>query len=181
MQGLLLESRVVILNVEEAKKIYGNGFFGKPIGVSKPKGPNDIDRPLELSLVEALYLIENSVINVVDKQGNSVSPQFLREYAKERVDKFDILYKIYSDLRKRKFVVRSGIKFGADFAVYTIGPGIEHAPFVVIALDLKNGISPVELMSFGRVSHSTRKTLVLGLVDLQRDVIKYVMFKWVKM
>ncbi|BBG24225.1 tRNA-intron lyase [Sulfuracidifex tepidarius] len=181
MQGILLENRVVVVNIEDAREIYKKGFFGKPLGVPKPKGPEEVDRPLELSFVESLYLMENFGLEIVNLDGKKVTKDELTKHALATVDRFNVLYAVYSDLRKKKFIVRSGIKFGADFAVYTMGPGIEHAPFVVIALDINNEISPLELMSFGRVSHSTRKTLVLAMVDLKKELIKYTMFKWVKM
>ncbi len=181
MQGILLENRVVVLDPKDAREIYEKGFFGKPLGVPKPKEPEELDRPLELSLVESLYLMENLGLEVVDLNGKRVANDEFMKHALATVDRFNVLYAVYSDLRKKKFVVRSGIKFGADFAVYTMGPGIEHAPFVVIALDINNEISPLELMSFGRVSHSTRKTLVLAMVDVEKELIKYTMFKWVKM
>ncbi len=181
MEGILLKNRVVVTKIDEAREIYRKGFFGKPLGISKPKAAEDINRPLELSLVESLYLMEEFGLEVADKEGRKLTREELRKHASNMVDRFDVIYAVYEDLRRKKFVVRSGIKFGADFAVYTMGPGIEHAPFVVIALDMSSALSPLELMSFGRVSHSTKKTLILALVDLERDVIKYVMFKWVKM
>lgn len=97
------------------------------------------------------------------------------------INKFRPLYIVYKDLKKRGFVVRSGIKFGSDFAIYTLGPGVEHAPFVVSVIDGTDQISVNELMSYGRVSHSTRKKLVLAIVNLHTDEIKYIMFKWVKL
>jgi tRNA-intron endonuclease len=92
-----------------------------------------------------------------------------------------LIYRVYEDLREKGFIVRSGVKYGADFAVYTLGPGLEHAPYVVIAVDIDEEITPHELLSFGRVSHSTRKRLVLALVDRKSESVRYIMFKWVKM
>jgi tRNA-intron endonuclease len=36
--GKLVENRIVIWNVEESRNIFGNGYYGKPLGISKPKG-----------------------------------------------------------------------------------------------------------------------------------------------
>ncbi|EWG08279.1 MAG: tRNA-splicing endonuclease subunit alpha [Candidatus Aramenus sulfurataquae] len=179
-KGYLLYDRIVVPDPQEAKGIYNGGFYGKPIGVSKPKKEEELERPLELSLIEGVYLAKKSLLEVYS-DGKSLSDKELYEYAKNIINKFEILYAVYEDLRKRGFVVRSGIKFGADFAVYNLGPGIEHAPYVVIALDENAKLFAHELMSFGRVSHSTRKKLVLAIVNLNTKNIRYIIFKWVKM
>ncbi len=179
-KGYLFYDRIVVPDPQEAKGIYNRGFFGKPIGVSKPKKEEEVERPLELSLIEGVYLVKKGILEV-HSDGKVIDERELYNYAKGVINKFDILYAVYEDLRKRGFVVRSGIKFGADFAVYSLGPGIEHAPYVVIALDENARLFANELMSFGRVSHSTRKKLVLAIVNLNTKSIRYIIFKWVKM
>ncbi|MCH4814620.1 MAG: tRNA-intron lyase [Saccharolobus sp.] len=181
VKALLVGSKVLIPNVDESRYIYSNGFYGKPIGISKPKGPKDIIRPLELSLIESVYLAKKGLIRVIDKNGEILEYEKLYEYSSKIINKFDIMYRVYEDLREKGFIVRSGVKYGADFAVYTLGPGLEHAPYVVIAVDIDEEITPHELLSFGRVSHSTRKRLVLALVDRKSESVRYIMFKWVKM
>ncbi|ACP55657.1 tRNA-intron lyase [Saccharolobus islandicus] len=181
VKALLVGSKVLIPNVDESRYIYSNGFYGKAIGISKPKGPKDIIRPLELSLIESVYLAKKGLIKVIDKNGEVLEYEKLYEYSSKIINKFDIMYRVYEDLREKGFIVRSGVKYGADFAVYTLGPGLEHAPYVVIAVDIDEEITPHELLSFGRVSHSTRKRLVLALVDRKSESVRYIMFKWVKM
>ena len=39
------------------------GYYGKPLGVPKPKGP-DFEAPLVLDLIEARYLVENGLLEV---------------------------------------------------------------------------------------------------------------------
>ncbi|AWR97144.1 tRNA-intron lyase [Acidianus sulfidivorans JP7] len=180
IKGYLFGDRVVIFNINDARQIYALGYYGKPLGFSKPKKAEDINTPLELSLIEALYLVKINKLEVI-YNNKPISDKELYDYSKDKVNRFEILYYIYSDLRNKGFVVRSGIKFGADFAVYTIGPGIEHAPYVVIAIDSKTDLLANELMSFGRVSHSTRKKLILGIIDSTTKNIRYIMFKWVKL
>ena len=50
-KGELVENRIVIWDIEDSKKIFGNGYFGKPLGVPKPKG-TDFDAPLILDLID---------------------------------------------------------------------------------------------------------------------------------
>jgi len=59
----LVDNRVMIWDHKQGSKIYNNGFFGKPLGIRKPKGEN-FDRPLELTLIEACYLLEQERIDI---------------------------------------------------------------------------------------------------------------------
>ncbi|WP_425597975.1 tRNA-intron lyase [Metallosphaera javensis (ex Sakai et al. 2022)] len=178
--GELLGDKIVIFNLDEAKALYQMGFYGKPLTISKPKSVKDINKPLELSLLEGLYLSEQGLLEV-RHLGDIWDVTRLESYATSIVTKFRPLYLVYKDLKRRGFIVRSGIKFGSDFAIYTLGPGVEHAPFVVSVIDSSERLSVNELMSYGRVSHSTRKKLVLAIVNTQLSEIKYIMFKWVKL
>ena len=51
----LLGGRAIVWDVKQAAKLYKEGFYGKFIGVSKPKDQVP-ERPLELSLIETYYL-----------------------------------------------------------------------------------------------------------------------------
>lgn len=181
MIGELVKDKIIIRNVEEAKQIYKIGYYGKPLGISKPKSADEINSELILSLIEGLYLVKKGILEVIYNNKEKLSYDKLYQLGSSQIPRFQILYKVYEDLREKGFVVRSGIKYGADFAVYTIGPGIEHAPYLVIALDENSKISPYEILGFGRVSHSTRKELILGIVNLNINKIRYIMFKWLKM
>ena len=58
-KGELVENRIVIWDIEESKRIFGDGYFGKPLGVPKPKG-TDFDAPLILDLIESIAKYKNS-------------------------------------------------------------------------------------------------------------------------
>jgi len=90
-----------------------------------------------------------------------------------------MLYNVYRDLREKGYVVRSGLKFGADFAVYEKGPGIDHAPYLVHVLSIDETLNPVELVRAGRLSHSVRKKFIIATTrnELGSKVEK-IMFKW---
>ena len=62
----LVSDRVMIWDHQDGSRLYSSGYFGKPIGIRKPKGDN-FERPLELSLIEACYLIEKGWIEVYIK------------------------------------------------------------------------------------------------------------------
>lgn len=175
----LVDSRVIVWSIDDSRRLYREGFYGKPVEVRKPKDAS-FSCPLELSLFEALYLVEKGKIIVVDSDGNEFSYESLLKIARENYSLFDDIYHVYKDLRDKGYVVRPGIKFGADFAVYEYGPGIDHAPFLVEVLPIKSSLDPVEIVRAGRLSHSVRKKFIIATTDPVTKRITYYMFKWFK-
>lgn len=175
-KGVLIGNRVFIPNIEESKELWSLGFYGKPIGIAKPREPN-FNKPLILDLLEAIYLMENGILKVyIDDEELSLNS--LMEIARRNYIDFDLRYLVYKDLRDRGFVVISGLKFGVDFAVYRKGPGLEHAPFLVDVIKAGSRVSGDELVRAGRLATSVRKRFIYAIVDGKK--IKYILFKWFK-
>ncbi len=168
----LVGRRGLVSNQEDARKLYFGGFFGTPLKNPKPKREEDITVPFILSLFETLYLLEKGKVRVI-KGDAEVDAKEVRNLMNERER---VAYEVYKDLRERGFIVRSGLKFGCDFAVYERGPGIDHAPFVVHVVDKNVLFEPVEIVRAGRVAHGTRKRFVMAMVESGK--INYIMFKW---
>jgi len=176
--GVLLGLRVIVFNREEARRVYGLGFYGKPLGVAKPRGA-DFDAPLELGLMEAVYLAEQGLLCVEKPGGHRLHVEELREYARRSIERFDELYTVYRDLRDHGYVVRSGLKYGVDFAVYERGPGLEHAPFLVHVLRRSDSVDPLYIVRASRLSHSVRKEFIIAAVGAGGSV-SYLVFEWSK-
>ena len=68
----------------------------------------------------------------------------------------------YKDLRKKGYILKTALKYGADFRVYERGirPGEEHARWILFAA--KN-----------RIAHSTKKNLLIAIIDEEDDVSYY--------
>ena len=179
IEGVLLGLRVVVFNVEKARELYVSGYYGKPLTIPKPRNA-EFNAPLELSLAEALYLIEKGILRVYDEDGRQVNVEDIMVRAERYVPKFRLLYKVYRDLRERGYIVRSGLKFGADFAVYTKGPGLEHAPYLVHVVPDNIEIDPLEIVRAGRLSHSVRKAFIIAVTGEGDSPIHYMMFEWSK-
>ena len=174
----LVGNFLIIWDVEEARSIYKLGFYGKPLGIPKPKGP-DFDAPLILDLMEGLYLLEKGKIEVSSGLGDRpISPSELREIGRSVHEDFDAKYAVYKDLRDRGLVVTSGIKFGCDFAVYRLGPGLEHAPFLVSVRKPGDDLTATEIVRAGRLATTVRKRFVIAVVDETIGGIRYLMFRW---
>ena len=63
MKSELIENRIIVWNIEDSKKLFSEGYYGKPIGMPKPK-IEEIDVPLILDLIEGYYLLEKKKITI---------------------------------------------------------------------------------------------------------------------
>jgi tRNA-intron endonuclease len=176
----LIENFLVVWDSTEGSKLYKAGYYGKPLGILKPKIP-EFDVPLILDLMEGLYLVENKKIAIYEKpKDGNVSLKKLRQKAKQLYDEFEEKYAVYRDLRDSGLIVTPGIKFGCDFAVYKYGPGVEHAPYMVSVKKQRSDISATEIVKAGRLATTVRKRFIIAVPDLAADKVKYLIFKWFK-
>ncbi|NPA23477.1 MAG: tRNA-intron lyase [Crenarchaeota archaeon] len=180
IRAVLLDRGVIVPDVESARTLYRSGFYGKFIGHEKVKlqEVENIVAPLQLSLVEALYLVEKGVIEVYRPDGSPVSVEELREIGRRLIRNFDFIYRIYRELRERGLVVKSGLKFGALFAVYEKGPGIDHAPMLVHFIEPDRDINALDITRAARLSHSVNKRFVLATWNKIENRVDYVAFEW---
>ncbi|NHJ48936.1 MAG: tRNA-intron lyase [Asgard group archaeon] len=175
----LIDDRVMVWDHQEGSRLYNAGYFGKPIGIRKPKG-DSFERPLELSLIEACYLMEKGMIEIyIEKKDNLIKSNVLIKKGKKTISLFEEKMLVYKDIRNRGLIPRPGLKFGADFAVYQKGPGIDHSPYVITTLEKGSELTAIELVRAGRLATSVRKRFVIATI-LASDEIRYYGFKWDK-
>ena len=177
----LIEDFLVVWNTTEASKLYEKGYFGKPLGIPKPK-TSIFNVPLILDLMEGLYLLEEEDIEVKEDSstGKTVDHKRLRKLARDVYEDFDAKYAVYRDLRKNKYAVTPGIKYGCDFAVYKYGPGLEHAPYMVSVKRSREDVTATEIVKTGRLATTVRKRFIIAIPDLDSDGVQYLIFKWFK-
>ncbi len=174
---IIIGGKALIFDEELVNTLYSKYFIGKPFGVEKPKPGERYKGPLELSLLEAVYLCESGLAK--PRIGSQeITCNDLIKYALKQDPRFKEVYIVYRDLRDKGFVVRSGMKYGVDFAVYEKGPGLEHAPYLVQVYRNEEYINPIHIVRIGRLSHSVRKTLIFAVVE--GNEIRYVSFGWIK-
>jgi len=173
----LINSRVIVFNPLYASYLYvKEGFFGSPLGISKPR-LEYFSKPSELSLLEAYYLLKKERISIYDVENEkALTIEEFYNIATKIHDKFEEKFIIYEDLRDKGYIPRPGLKFGADFVVYKRGPGLEHSPFIVHALPHDSKISAVEIVRAGRLATSVRKKFVIANPDKK----SYYFFEWFK-
>jgi len=176
----LIENFLVVWDPTEGSQLYKNGFYGKPLGIAKPKIP-EFKVPLVLDLMEGVYLAEKGTVTIQEAgEKRKVGLKKLKEKAKLLYDEFDEKYAVYQDLRESGLIVTPGIKFGCDFAVYKYGPGVEHAPYMVSVKDTDSEISATEIVKAGRLATTVRKRFIIAVPDLAAKKTRYLIFKWFK-
>lgn len=163
MRGDLIENRIIVRDIESSKKLFGQGYYGKPIGIPKPN-TEEIDAPLVLDLIEGLYLLENCKISIY-RSKHKISANEMTEICKKEYHNFDRKYLVYRYFRDKKYIINPGIKFGCDFAVYEKGPGIDHAPYLIQVYNRSETISATGIVLAGRLATTVRKQFILAVAS----------------
>lgn len=166
VEGYWYKDKVMVWDEAQANQLYQRGAYGKPLSGGK----------LQLAPLEALYLLDGGKIKVLDHEtGKPISFDKLSAKLAERDPELMLKYFVYSDLRSRGYVVKTGLKFGAHFRVYERGkkPGETHSKYMVHAFPEGCKLTPAEFARAVRLAHSVKKTLLLAVVDDEGDVTYY--------
>lgn len=163
IKAVLQGERVIAKDKGPARELYDQSRFGEP------KEGN-----IQYALVEALILLEKGRMEIKDKKSKVDFDTFV-DFARKLQPNFWIRYVVYRDMRNRGYIVKTALKFGADFRVYDRGvkPGEDHAKWVLYPVHETLVMPMYEFSAKNRVAHSTRKRLLLGIVDDENDVTYY--------
>ena len=109
----LVGTRLIVWDSNEGVALYRMGFFGKPVGIPKPKPEQDFKAPLMLDLMEALYLLDRKIIRILDTHsGKVVSRGKILKLANRTYKQFELGYAAYEDLRNKGLIVtRHKVRF----------------------------------------------------------------------
>jgi len=164
IKALLARERVLAEDSGSAHDLYDQSRFGEPK-----------DGKLNYSLVEALYLLEKVKMDIYDEKNQKVTFDDFIKLARKVEPNFSIRYAAYKDMRSRGYIVKTALKFGADFRVYDRGikPGEDHAKWIMYPVHEGSTLTWYEFSAKNRVAHSTRKRLLLAVVDNESDVVYY--------
>lgn len=160
MYSILSSDRVIVKD-ENAHNLYNKRYYG-----------NLTESGLELSFIEALYLLVRKKIEIYDED-TLLSADDLKEMLRQK--QIFSHYLVYNDLRTRGYIIKTGFKYGSDFRIYERGsvPGDGHSSFLVKILSEEQSIKVRDFSSYVRVAHGVRKTLLLAVVDEEYDVTYY--------
>jgi tRNA-intron endonuclease len=154
MKAKLLQNKVVI--EEGGKSLYDKSGFGT---LKKEK--------LELSMIEALYLLEGNKIEIYSGSRKLSVAGFINA--------------VYKNIRSRGYVTKTALKYGADFLVYPRGkkPWEGHSKLALFCVHESEDFDWRKFAALNRVSHSVKKDLLIGIVDDMGDVTYYTV-SWTK-
>ncbi len=164
-----LTGRIISSNSEEAHSFYDKSYFGEPSG-----------EKVQYSMTEALYLLEKGKMDIFQKK-TKLSGKILLEKIRKIDKKIDTKYPVFKDLREKGYIVKTALKFGAEFRVYDRGssPKQAHAKWIVFTNHESKKLSWDDFAAKNRVAHSTKKKLLLAIVDEENDVTYYEV-NWIK-
>ena len=177
----LIGTRLIVWDHRNGMSLYRMGFFGKPVGIPKPKPDQDFKAPLMLDFMEGLYLLDRKIIRVVDvKTSKPISRSKVLAVANKTYKQFELGYGAYENLRNKGLIVTPGIRFGSDFAIYEHGPGIDHAPFIVTVKREEDTMGPFEVVLAGRLATTVRKQFTIAVPKRRGKKVNYLVFRWFK-
>jgi|TARA_Y100000310_G_scaffold331937_1_gene406512 tRNA-intron endonuclease len=161
---------IVSSNSSEAHSLYKKSHFGEKI-----------EDKIQYSFSEVLFLVENKKMDVFSRNKKISKKELLKKF--QRFDKkIQIKYPVFKNLRQRGYILKTALKFGADFRVYNKGskPGKKHAKWVVFVDHESKKLTWHEFSAKNRVAHSTKKNLLLAIVD-EESGITYYEVSWLKL
>ncbi len=175
--GRLFENRIVIWDVDTSRRLFRDGYYGKPLGIPKPKD-FEFNAPLILDLMEGYYLAKKRVLKVESEKGKKLSVDEIEKVCVKSYADFAEKYLVYRHLREVGYVVTPGIKFGSDFAVYEHGPGIDHAPYLVQVMNPSTPITATSLVRSGRLATTVKKQFIIAIADVKKASVDYLRYDW---
>ncbi len=157
--GKLVKDRVRS-GKQAINELYRTGYYGRPKG--------DV---LELTLVEAAYLLYKSKLEIEIDEKTISFKEFFTE-ASKRQQFFELKYIVYKDLRERGYYVQPSV---TDFRVYPRGghPGKTQAKMFVYVRSERIPMLLKDLLSQYNAALNVRKQMVLAIVDEESDITYY--------
>lgn len=157
-------------NSSEASHLCSSQNFGEKIG-----------EKVFYSLTETLYLLDEKKLEIFDAKNKKIPREELVKKLQKLDKKFKTKYFVFRDLRKKGYLLKSALKFGADFRVYEKGRkvGKDHSKWILYAVDENQNLQWQDFSAKNRIAHSTKKKLLIAIVDEENDV-SYYESSWIK-
>lgn len=171
VKAVFLKELVTTENSDGARELYDNSRYGTMQNNGR----------VQLSLIETAYLAQKGVIEIVSASNRKIDFENFIKKATKLEGNFWTRFCVFKDMRNRGYIIKTALKFGADFRVYDRGvkPGEDHAKWIVYPVKETTTLTWYEFSAKNRVAHSTRKKLLMGIVDDEGDVTYYEV-KWTR-
>jgi tRNA-intron endonuclease, archaea type len=171
VKAVFSKERTITENSDASRELFNQGRYGSMLD----------DGRVQLSLLEALYLMDRKKLVVYDSKNKLVHFDFMLKKAQKGENNLWAKFCVYKDIRNRGYIIKTALKFGADFRIYDRGikPGEDHAKWVVFPVNESSSLTWHEFSAKNRVAHSTKKRLLIGCVDAENDVT-YWEVRWLR-
>lgn len=151
-------------NAKAAQELFSSQRLGEKAG-----------EKILYTLSEALFLVESKKMDIYNHQDKKFTEkQLLKRF--EKIDKkFKIKYIVFKDLRKRGYIIKTALKFGAEFRVYDKGKSVgkHHAKWILFPVSEHQDMTWHDFSAKNRIAHSTKKNLLIAIVDEEGEVSYY--------
>ncbi len=170
-KAVLSKDIVTTENSDSARELYNQSRYGVLLDNGK----------VQLSLIESAYLAEKKSIELVSESNRKIDIEKFIKKAIKLEPNFWTRYCVFKDIRNRGYIIKTALKFGADFRVYDRGvkPGEDHAKWIVYPVREADTLTWYEFSAKNRVAHSTKKRLLIAVLDAEKDVT-YWEIKWTR-
>lgn len=164
-----LSGELIYSNSSEAYNLFEKSSFGEKV-----------DDKIQYSFSEAIYLSEKGKMEIFSRDKKIPNKELAKKI--QNLDKrIQIKYPVFRDLRGKGYIVKTALKFGADFRIYEKGTkvGDKHSKWIVFCDHESKRLTWHDFSAKNRVAHSTKKNLLLAIVDEEGDVTYYEV-RWIK-
>jgi tRNA-intron endonuclease len=157
-------------NTSEAHTLFQKSRFGEKVG-----------EKILYSNPEALFLLEENKMQILDLKNNEIDKNTLLKKFTTLDKNFLTKYPVFADLRKKGYIVKTALKFGADFRVYEKGKSAttSHSKWICQTTKENKSLKWTNFASQTRVAHSSKKNLLLAILD-EENKITYYEVKWIQ-
>ena len=161
VKAYLSKERVLTESSDNARELYNQSRYGELLD----------DGRVQISLIEGPYLLDKKRAIIYDSRNKEIGFDTLLKKSQKAEPNLWVRYCVYRDIRNRGYIIKTALKFGADFRIYDRGvkPGEDHARWVVFPVHEDSSLTWYEFSAKNRVAHSTKKRLLIGCVDDEGD------------
>lgn len=125
---------------------------------------------------EAFYLFEIGNAEILFNNKSISEDKLIKILSKKNKD-FMVKSAVFNNLRKKGYVVKSGLKFGEEFRVYE--KNNLHAKWIVYPIKQSEKIKWSDFIAKNRIAHSIAKKLLIAIIDSEENIIYYEV-DWIK-
>ncbi len=163
-------SEKIFSNSKEAFNLFESQRFGERTG-----------EKIFYTLQEALFLVETKKMEITDSKDKNIKEKELFKKFEKIDKKFKTKYLVFRDLRQKGLIVKTALKFGAEFRVYEKGKniGVDHAKWILFPVSQNEQLTWQDFSAKNRIAHSTNKKLLIAVVDEENEV-SYYEVNWLK-